>query len=308
MRVFLTGASGHIGSAVVPELLSAGHQVSALGRSDASAEALAAAGAEVLRGDLDDLDALKAGAIGADGVIHLAFKHDWMRTGDFESAVASDLRAVQAIAAALAGSGKPFVGTSGTAMLSLAGITGRPGTEQDALDGGPRVDAENTVIALAQHDVRSSVVRLPPVVHSELDQHGFVPTLIGIARESGVSAYIGDGSNRWPSVHTRDAARLYRLALEAAPAGARLHAVAEEGVTFREIAETIGRQLETPPKSIAAADASEHFGFLGTFVGLDNLTSSSATRQLLGWTPTRPRLVEDLGGGHYYRDHAAVMP
>jgi nucleoside-diphosphate-sugar epimerase len=302
MRVFVTGASGHIGSAVVPELLAAGHQVVGLARSDGSAEALASAGAEVRRGDLDDLDGLREAAAAADGVIHLAFKHEAMRSGDFPGAVGADLRAIEAISAALDGSGKPFVSTSGTLMLTFAGITGRAGTEEDVLEAGPRIDAENTVVALAGRGVRSSVVRLPPLVHSTLDHHGFGPTLIGIARETGVAGYVGDGANRWPAVHTLDAARAYRLALESAPAGSRLHAVADEGVPFRDIAEVIGRKLGVPSASIAAEDANEHFSFLGAFVSLDNPVSSELTRQLLGWEPTRPGLIEDIDDGHYFDD------
>ena len=300
MRVFVTGASGHIGSAVVPELLAAGHQVVGLARSDSSATALTAAGAEVQRGDLDDLDGLRRAATAVDGVVHLAFKHEAMRSGHFAGAVAADLSAIEAIGAALDGSDKPFVSTSGTLMLT--GITGRPGTEQDVLEAGPRIDAENTAVALAERGVRSSVVRLPPLVHSTLDHHGFAPTLIGIAREAGISGYVGDGSNRWPAVHTLDAARAYRLALEAAPPGSRLHAVADDGVPFREIAEAIGRKLGLPSASIAAEDANEHFSFLGPFVSLDNPTSSALTRQLLGWEPTHPGLIEDLDHGRYF-DH-----
>jgi nucleoside-diphosphate-sugar epimerase len=300
MRVFVTGASGHIGSAVVPELLQAGHQVVGLARSDSSAAALADAGAEVHRGELDDLDGLAAAAAGADGAIHLAFKHEAMRSGDFLGAIAADQSAIEAIGAALEGSGKPFVSTSGTLMLTFAGLAGRPGTEQDVLEGGPRVDAENTVVALGERGVRSSIVRLPPLVHSTLDHHGFGPTLIGIARETGVSGYVGDGSNHWPAVHTLDAARAYRLALEEAPAGSRLHAVADAGVPFREIAEAIARKLEVPSASIAAQDAAGHFSFLAPFVSLDNVVSSELTRELLGWEPTHPGLIEDLDDGHYF--------
>jgi nucleoside-diphosphate-sugar epimerase len=301
MRVFVTGASGHIGSAVVPELLSAGHQVVGLARSDESAAALEAAGAEVRRGTLDDLDTLRETAAAADGVIHLAFNHEAMRAGDFMSAVETDRQAIDAIAAALEGSGKPFVSTSGTLMLTLGGINGRAGTEEDVIEGGPRVDAENAVIGLADRGVRSSVVRLPPIVHSTLDHHGFATVLIAVARESGAAGYVDDGSNRWPSVHTLDAARVYRLALEAAPAGSRLHAVADEGVPFRAIAELIGRKLGVPTTSVPAEEAGERFAFLGAFVGLDNPTSSALTRRLLDWEPTHPGLLEDLDQGHYFK-------
>jgi nucleoside-diphosphate-sugar epimerase len=306
MRVFVTGASGHIGSAVVPELLDAGHQVIGLARSDASAAVLQAAGAEVRRGDLDDLDGLAAGAAGADAVIHLAYKHDWMRTGDFQAAVDADLRAVRAMGAALQGSSKPFVGTSGTGMLGLAGIGDRPGTERDVLDGGPRIDAENHLIGLAESGVHSSVVRLPPLVHSTLDHHGFGPTLIAIAREKGVSAYVGEGSNRWPAVHTLDAAHLYRVALESAPAGTRLHAIGDGGVPFRDIAEVIARKLGVPSASIAPEEAAAQFSFLARFISMDNPTSGELTHALLGWEPTHPGLIEDLEDGHYF-DQASEL-
>jgi nucleoside-diphosphate-sugar epimerase len=301
MRVFVTGASGHIGSAVLPELLQAGHQVVGLARSDSSAEALATAGAEVRRGDLDDLDGLREAAGAADGVIHLAFKHDLMGAGDYAGAAAADLAAIEALASALEGTGKPLVTTSGTAMLTFAGITGRPGTEADFAASGPRVDAENFVIGLAGRGVRSSVVRLPPIVHSSLDHHGFAHILIAIARQSGVSGYVGDGANRWPSVHTLDAARVYRLALESAPAGSRLHAVADEGIPFRDIASAIGRGVGVPTASISASDAGERFAFLGALVGVDNPTSSEVTRKVLGWEPAHPGLMEDLEHGHYLR-------
>ena len=300
MRVFVTGASGHIGSAVVPELLQAGHQVVGLARSDSSAAALAAAGAEVRRGDLDDLDGLRAAADAADGVIHLAFKHDLMGAGDYAGAGAADLAAIKALAAPLEGTGKPLVTTSGTLMLTFADFAGRPGTEADFAPGGPRVDAENFVIALAGRGVRSAAVRLPPIVHSSLDHHGFAHVLIGIARQAGVSGYVGDGANRWPSVHTLDAARVYRLALEDAPAGSRLHAVAEEGIPFRDIAAAIGRGAGVPTASISASDAGERFGFLGGFAGVDNPVSNEVTRKVLGWEPEYPGLIEDLDHGHYF--------
>jgi nucleoside-diphosphate-sugar epimerase len=299
MRVFVTGASGHIGSAVVPELLSAGHEVVGLARSDASAAALAAAGATVRRGDLDDLRGLHEAAAAADGVIHLAFKHELAFTGDFAGAAAADLHAVEAIGAALEGSRKPFVITSGTLLLAMA-ARGRVGTEQDSLERGPRVDSENAVIALADRGVRSSVIRLAPTVHSSLDRHGFVPTLIAMARKNGAAAYVGAGSNRWPAVHTLDAARLYRLALEAAPAGSRLHGAADEGVRFREIAEAIGRGLGVPAVSITAEGAAQHLGFLAAFAQLDNPTSSAQTQTLLGWRPAHPGLLADLAERHYF--------
>jgi nucleoside-diphosphate-sugar epimerase len=303
MRVFVTGASGHIGSLVVPELLEAGHEVTGLARSDKSAAALAAAGAKVHRGTLDDLDGLRAAAAAADGVVHLAYNHGPMLAGNFVDAATLDLRAVQTMGAALDGSAKPFVVTSGTLLLATAGL-GRTGTEADAVDTGepprPRVASENAAVALAEHGVRSSVIRLAPTVHGPADAHGFVTRLIAIARDNGASAYVGDGSNRWPAVHERDAARLYRLALEAAPAGSRLHGAADEGVPFRDIAEAIGRRLNRPAVSIPAEQADAHFGWLGGLVTLDNPTSSATTQELLNWQPVHPGLIADLNEGHYF--------
>lgn len=285
MRIFVTGATGHIGSRVVVELLEAGHQVVGLARSDKSVAALQAAGAAALRGDLDDLDSLRRGAAAADGVVHLAFKHDVAFTGgDFAGAASADLRAVQTIGDALAGSGKPFVFPAGA---------------------GPRVASENAAMEQAERGVRSSVVRLPPTVHSSFDKYGFVPTLIRLAREKGVSPYVGDGSNRWPAVHTLDAARLFRLALEAAPAGSRLHGVGDEGVPFRDIAEVIARHLNLPVVGISREEAGAHFGFLATIVSLDNPTSSAATQALLGWRPIHPGLIADLDEGHYFEVRSA---
>jgi nucleoside-diphosphate-sugar epimerase len=301
MRVFVTGASGHIGSAVIPELLQTGHRVTGLARSDQAAATIEAAGAAVQRGTLDDLDVIREAALQADAVIHLAFKHDWMKAGDFGGAVAADFEAVRTIGEALEGSGKPFVATSGTMMLVLGGISGRPGTEEDVIPGGPRVDAENHIIALAERGVRTSVVRLPPSVHSDLDLHGFVPTLIGTAREQGYAAYVGEGANRWPAGHTLDAARVYRLAIESAPRGSRLHAVGDEGIPFRQIAETIGSMLDLPVRSISSDDAGEYFGFLAPFTGLDGPASSAITRSLLGWEPAHPGLIEDMRQGHYFK-------
>jgi nucleoside-diphosphate-sugar epimerase len=306
MRVFVTGASGWIGSAVVPELIGAGHEVVGLARSDDSAAALAAAGAEVCRGTLDDLDTLRSAAAESDGVIHLAFKHELMYAGDFAGAATADRLAVEAMAEALAGSDRPFLIASGT--LGLA--PGRLATEEDgrtpdprhaAFGAGPqtRMATAQLVLSLASGGVRSSVVRLPPTNHGEGD-NGFIPALIGMARASGVSGYIGDGSSRWPAVHRLDSARIFRLGLEKAPAGSALHAVAEEGVQIRDIAEVIGRHLELPVVSIAPEDAGQHFTFLAHFLDLDSPCSSVVTRELHDWQPVQPGLIEDLDQGHYF--------
>lgn len=296
MRVFATGASGFIGSAVVPELIRAGHQVVGLARSDASAEALIAAGAEVHRGALDDLDSLRAGAAASDGVIHLAYIHDFSR---YEAAARTDLRAIEALGEALEGSGRPLVIASGT----LGVAPGRVATERDASGagpaGGPRAAAAEVALSLADRGVRPSVVRLSPSVHGEGD-HGFVPALIGIARDKGVSGYIGDGAQRWTAVHRLDAAVLFRLALEQAPAGSVLHGVADEGVPVGDIAEVIGRHLDLPVASVSPEDAGEHFGWMGSFLGLDAPASSVLTRELLGWSPEGPGLIPDLEEGHYF--------
>jgi nucleoside-diphosphate-sugar epimerase len=300
MRLFLTGASGHIGSAVIPELLGAGHEVVGLARSDASAAAVEALGADVHRGSLDDLDGLRAAAAAADGVIHLAFMHEEMKAGDLEGPLGADLRAIGAMGEALAGSGKPFVGTSGTVPLAFGGVEG-VGTETDVLPAGPRIDAENALIALADRGVRSSVLRLPPLVHSTLDHTGYTPALISFARQHGRAGYPGDGANRWPAGHSLDVARLYRLAVEGAPAGTRLHAVGDEGVPFREIAEAIGANLGVPVVSIGPDELVDYFDFLAFFVSLDNPASSLMTQELLDWHPTHPGLIDDLNEGHYFQ-------
>jgi nucleoside-diphosphate-sugar epimerase len=300
MRVFITGASGHIAAAVIPELLDNGHQVVGLARSEDSAAAVAALGGEVRRGDLDDLEGLAAAAAEADGVIHLAFKHEAMRSGDFVGAIDSDLAAIKAMGEVLIGTDKPFVTTGGTLVLAMAGITGRPGTEDDQSAGGGRIDAANHTIGLAGQGVRSSVVRLAPMVHSDLDHHGFTNSLIDFARESGVAAYTDDGSNRWPAANTYDIGVLYRLALEKAPAGSTLHGVGDTGIPRKVIAETIAGKLGIEAKSITAEQAPQYLGFLAPFAGLDNPTSNDKTRTLLGWEPTHPGWVEDVQTGHYF--------
>ena len=300
MRVFVTGASGWIGSAVVPELIGAGHQVVGLARSEASAATLAATGAEVLRGNLDDLDTLRAGAASSDGVIHLAFRHDIAFSGGFQTAIDTDHRAIETLGSVLAGSGKPLVIASGTPALP-----GRVATERDDLpsEGPTAARAANARVALgmAARGVRSSVVGLPRSVHGEGDHHGFLASLIGLARDKGVSGYVGDGSSRWPAVHRSDAAQLFRLALEQAPAGSMLHAVADEGVPVRDFAAVIGRHLDLPTGSLPTED----FGFLGMILAVDQPASSVFTRELLGWQPTHLGLIDDLEQGHYFRPPSA---
>jgi nucleoside-diphosphate-sugar epimerase len=296
MRVFVTGATGFIGQAVVRELITAGHAVLGLARSDAAAEALARMGAEAHRGDLSSAESLAAGARACDGVIHLAFIHDFSA---YASAAETDRRAVEVLAGALEGAGKPFVSTSGTALLT----PGRIGTEEDAPASasvaGPRAASEVIVLAAADRGVRTSVVRLPPSVHGAGD-HAFVPALIEVARRTGVSAYVADGANRWPAVHRLDAARLFRLALESAPPGRPLHGVAEEGVTMRAIAEVIGEKLGVPVRSLSEEASHAHFDWLARFVAIDNPTSSTLTRNMLGWRPQGPELLTDMREGGYF--------
>jgi nucleoside-diphosphate-sugar epimerase len=293
MRVFVTGASGWVGSAVVPELIDAGHHVVGLARSDASARALAAAGAEVQRGSLEDLDSLREGADKADGVIHLAFIHDFEQ---YEAANRADREAIAAMGAVLEGSERPLVIASGVATTAR----GRPATEEDPpASDFPRSQAATMTVALAERGVRTSVVRLPPTVHGQGD-NGFTAMLIAIAREKGVAGYIGDGANVWPAVHRSDAARVFKLSLEQAAPGSVWHAVGEHGVPTRTIAEVMGRQLHLPVGSIAPAEAGAHFGWIGLIWGLNAPTSSELTQEALRWRPTGPGLIEDLEAGHYF--------
>lgn len=300
MRIFVTGASGFIGSAVVAELIDAGHDVIGLARSDQAASAVQAAGAEPHPGALDDLESLRSGAAAADGVIHTAYIHDFSRMQD---SARTDLLAIETLGTALEGSGRPMVITTGTALIK----PGEVATEEDSADSDshPRLKAEDAAKAFAARGVRTAIVRPGASVHGEGD-HGFVPVLTDIARTKGVSAYIGDGSNRWPAVHRLDAANLYRLALEDAPAGSVFHAIADEGIATREIAEVIGRHLELPVVSIAPQDAAEHFGWMGMFFGIDAAASSALTQERLGWRPVRPGLIEDLEQGHYFAQARAA--
>ncbi|HEU5008483.1 MAG TPA: SDR family oxidoreductase [Jatrophihabitantaceae bacterium] len=295
MRVFVTGASGWIGSATVDELIAAGHDVTGLARSERSAAALQAKGVRVRRGDLDDLASIRAGAAEAEAVIHLANKHDFANPA---ASAAAERAAVQTIGDTLAGSGRPFLLASGIVALPA----GRPATEDDASAAhgpdSPRGGSENLALEFVDRGVHSVSVRFAPTVHGTGD-HGFISVLAAVAREKGVAGYPGDGINRWAAVHRSDAARVVALGLAKAPAGARLHAIAEEGVRTRDIAEAIGRAFDLPVASIEPDDVADHFGWIGRFFGADASATSIATRELLGWAPTGPTLVEDIEAGAY---------
>jgi nucleoside-diphosphate-sugar epimerase len=293
MRVFVTGATGFIGSAVVRELINAGHQVLGLARSEKAAKELIEAGAEIQRGSLEDLASLRSGAEAADGVIHAAFIHDFSNYGP---AAEADRRAIETLGDALAGSDRPLIVTSGTL---LAQPKGQLATEEDAPNPNFPRKSEEAALTLASRGVRVGVLRLPPSVHGKGD-HGFVPHLISIAREKGISAYIGDGLNRWPAVHRLDAAHLYRLILEKGSAGGRYHGVADEGIPTREIAEVIGQHLNIPVVSKSREEAADHFGWIALFFGIDSPASSEQTRQRLGWQPVQPGLIADLDAEHYF--------
>ncbi len=299
MRVFVTGATGFIGSAIVRELIDAGHQVLGLARSDKAANRLTAAGAEVQRGDLNDLDSLRAGVAAADGVIHTAFIHDF---SNYAPAAETDRLAIETMGAALAGSNRPLVVTTGTLLLERKGLLA---TEADTSNPNFPRKSEEAALALAARGVHASVVRLPPSVHGEGD-HGFVPQLISIAREKGVSAHVGNGLNRWPAVHRLDAAHLYRLALEKGSTGAIYHGIADEGVPTKSIAEVIGRRLNVPVVAKAPGEAAEHFGWIANFFAVDCPASSTQTQEQLGWRPSRPALTADLDQPHYFATEQAA--
>ena len=323
MRVFVTGATGFIGSAIVQELLGAGHEVTGFARSDASAKALVAAGAQDHRGSIEDLDSLRRGAAEADGAIHTAYFHEITHmslgtrlrvmlggspggiVGRFLSTtIETDRRAIETLGEALSGPDRPLIAAFGT----LAMKAGHMATEDDAYDpfsvGKPRGESEKTMLALASQGVRSSIIRLPPMVHGAGDRAGFAPRLIRIARKKGFSAYIGDGRNRWPSVHRLDAARLFRLALEKGSAGSVFHAVDEEGIPMRDIAQVIGKGLNVPAVSKPAQEGAKIFSWLSLFLPVDNPTSSALTQERLGWRPTQPGLISDLEQAHYFKQMA----
>lgn len=310
MQVFVTGASGWVGRGLVPELIAHGHAVTALARSDAAAVALTAAGADVVPGTLDDLDTLRDAASSADGVVHLAFKHDIAFSGGYGQASQDDRAAIDALAAGLVGTGKPLVVASG--VLGVVGVApGVVATEEDGRQahatagpisgGGDRSDTARHVLALADQGIRASIVRLPPATHGDGD-NGFTVAAVAAARAAGASAYVGDGSNRWPAVHRDDAARLFRLAVESAPAGAVLHAVGEGGVRIRDVAEAIARGLGVPAISVTEAEVADYLGFLGTFWATDGPAAAQITHDLVGWSPTHATWLDDLAAGSYFRD------
>jgi nucleoside-diphosphate-sugar epimerase len=303
MKVFVTGASGHIGQLVTAELTTAGHSVVGLARSEAGGERVAAAGGDPVVGTMDDTARLAELAATSDGVVNLAFKHD---AGDFGAAIAADRAVIEAIGDALAGSGKPFFAASGTMMLAGSTPPGEFGTEDTPIDTttarNPRAVTDQLLLGLSTRGVRSAALRFAPTVHGPADLHGFIPSLIAGARQAGSFGYVGDGSNRWPAVHNLDTAHLIRLALEKEdlPAGIPLHFAADEGIPFKQIADAIGRGVGVPVESVPQEVAAERYGFVGAFIGIDNPTSSAKTRELVGWQPTHNGLLEDLAEGFYF--------